>query len=376
MLEFSSPALLGLLALPVGLAFWRRRSRSGPALRLPDLPDSGGSGAITPKAASGAARVRGSITSSRKTPPPPPRRDAGIVAGLGRPKAPGSFWLGVARFLPVMKYGAMVLIVLALAGPREGKKEVEVLTEGINIVLAVDASETMAALDFKREDQVVNRLEAVKGVVRDFIANRFGDRVGIVVFGTEAYTQLPLTRDYDTLLQVLDKIEIGSAGPQTAIGDALGVSLKRLRDVQSKSNVIVLLTDGRSNAGELTPEAAADIATRAGVTIYTIGVGGREPAPFVVTSPLFGRRLERRNVEIDEKTLERIARKTGGLYFRAENTEGLRRCYETINNLEKNEVKVKTHADYTDLYPWLVLPAFCLLALWAVLGTTRCLRLP
>ncbi len=224
--------------------------------------------------------------------------------------------------------------------------------------------------------KAVNRLEAVKRVARDLLAGRAGDRIGLVVFGTEAYTQLPLTRDYNAIVQALERMELGSAGRTTSIGDGLGISVKRLMDVPSKSNVIILLTDGRNNSGELSPSLAADIAARSGIRVYTIGVGGKEPAPFVIENPMFGKQVVYQNVDIDEETLEDVAKKTGGLYFRAENTDGLAQIYKTIDQLEKTEATMKIHADYRELYAWFVLPAFVLLGLWIVLANTRYVRLP
>jgi len=334
MFRFATPAYLGLLA-PLALAAWRR-ARQGvqPALRFSEL----GAGLSLLPIPSLALRLRP------------------VVDGL--------------------RYAAMALLVLALAGPQWGQDSTTILSQGVNIVLCVDVSETMAALDFKAGDKVLNRLQAVKNVVNDFIQRREADRIGLVVFGSEAYTQLPLTRDYKAIAQALDRIEIGAAGSMTAIGDALGIGVKRLKDVESKSNVLILLTDGRSNAGELPPETAADIAARAGVKVYTIGVGGKEPAPFLVQDPVFGRRVVYQAVEIDEATLRSIAEKTGGLYFRAENTDGLKRIYATIDKLEKNEAKVKVYGDYRELYPWFVLPALVLIGLWLTLTHTRFLRLP
>ena len=197
---------------------------------------------------------------------------------------PGKF-VRLSRLLPVLKYGALCLMVLAMARPQWGTREMSVKTEGINILLAVDVSESMAALDFKREGKIIDRLAAAKGVIHDFVEKRTGDRLGLVVFGSEAYTQLPLTRDYTTLLDILDRLEIGSAGKTTAIGDAIGISLKRLQNMEGKSNIIILLTDGCSNSGALTPEAATDLAADRKVRIYTIGVGGREKPPSRSPSP-------------------------------------------------------------------------------------------
>ena len=286
---------------------------------------------------------------------------------------------GPARLAPLvqaLKGIALCLLILALAGPQKGVREVTILTEGINIILVVDVSESMAALDFELESKNVNRLKAVKKVVSEFISGRRGDRIGLVVFGSEAYTAVPLTRDYHAVQRALDNLEIGAAGGSTAIGDALGVSLKRLKETPSKSNVIVLLTDGRSNSGVLSPEAATRLAADTKVKVYTIGVGGDKPAPFLVDQGFFGRRVVYQNVEMDVKALQDIASRTDGLFFRAEDVKGLEKIYHTIDTLEKNQVKVKTFAEYSDLYPYLVWPAFMLLALWAILSNTRFLRIP
>ncbi|MDJ0782034.1 MAG: VWA domain-containing protein [Desulfosarcinaceae bacterium] len=286
----------------------------------------------------------------------------------------------LCRVLPWLKWLALVLMVVALARPQWGVRQTTILSEGINIVLAVDLSESMAALDFKAEGKVVNRLAAVKAVVAEFIASRAaersGDRIGMVVFGSQAYTQLPLTRDYDTLLRVLDRLEIGAAGKSTAIGDALGISVKRLADIASEANLIVLLTDGRSNSGSLSPQAAAQAAKAKGVKVYTIGVGSRGKVPFRVQSPLFGERIVYQRVDIDENALAAIAAATDGLYFRAEDTEGLRKIYATIDEMETTEVELKTYDQYNDLYRYLLLPALCVLILWTVLVNTRFLEVP
>ncbi|MFO7715829.1 VWA domain-containing protein [Desulfosarcina sp.] len=293
------------------------------------------------------------------------------VAGI-----PASPALRLRPLVPAIKYTVLCLMVIALARPQWGTERTEILTDGINIVLALDLSESMAALDFKDKGRVINRLEAVKGVVQAFVSKRSGDRIGMVVFGTHAYTQLPLTRDYNALVSILDRLEIGAAGERTAIGDAIGISLKRLADIESKSNIIILLTDGQSNAGELSPENTGEIAVLRGVKIYTIGVGTQGKAPFLIKDPLFGERYVYQQVSIDEETLKSIADKTGGLYFRAEDLEGLQQIYATIDRLEKTEVKVDIFADYSEIYPWLLIPAIVLLSLYVILRHTRYLVVP
>jgi Ca-activated chloride channel family protein len=289
---------------------------------------------------------------------------------------PVSPFLRVGALMPVFFYLALSLMMVALAQPQWGTRQMQVTSSGINIILAVDLSESMKALDFKHQGGVVNRLDAVKHVVRKFIANRSGDRIGMVVFGSQAYTQLPLTRDYNTIATMLERLRIGTAGRATAIGDALGISLKRLEDVESRSNIIILLTDGRSNRGELDPMAAAAIAQRKGVKVYTVGVGSRGRVPVPVDDPVFGKRYVHQRVDIDEKTLQAIADETGGLYFRAENMDRLREIYASIDQLEKTDVKTKVFAEYDDLYRYLLVPALGLLAIWILLQNTRFLRIP
>lgn len=332
MFRFESPYFLAMLALIPVLIYVRRRKSPHPAMGLPAL-----------------ASVRG-IASSLVL------KSAWIVTAL--------------------KYLTLCLVIVAMARPQWGTRLVSVKTEGINIVLAVDVSESMAALDFRKNGKVVNRLQAVKSVVNEFISRRNGDRVGMVVFGTHAYTQVPLTRDYNTIVSILERIEIGSAGKNTAVGDAIGISLKRLEDIPSKTNVIILLTDGQSNTGELSPEAATEIATQKEVKIYTVGVGTRGKAPFLVRHPLWGERYVYQQVDIDEDALRQISKKTRAVYFRAENIEGLREIYDSIDRLEKTEVKVKTYAEYRELYFYFLTTAFMILAMWVVLSNTRFLRLP
>lgn len=332
MFRFASPYLLLLLAL-IPATMWYARQR----LPRPALASSG----------------------------------TGAAEGL-----PGSFFMGMLWLMPALFYLALILSIVALARPQWGARHMLVDSSGINIILAVDLSESMQALDFKNEGRIINRLEAVKQVVREFVANRSGDRIGMVVFGSHAYTQLPLTRDYDAIVSMLERLKIGAAGRSTALGDALGISLKRLEDVESRSNIIILLTDGRSNSGELAPMESAAIAKEKEVKVYTIGVGAKGRAPFLYNDPIFGKRYIYQRVDIDERTLQDVADETGGLYFRAQDLEGLKKIYDTIDNMEKTEVKVKTFAEYNDLYLYVLVPAFGLLGIWILLHNTRFLRVP
>ncbi len=304
----------------------------------------------------------------------PPALRLATTAGLEglRP----SFWVRTRWLVPGLKSVALVLLVAGLARPQWGNREVVRLQEGINIVLALDLSESMAAIDFELDGNRVTRLDAVKAVVEDFIEGRSGDRIGLVVFGTEAYTQLPLTTDYDTLVAVLGRLEIGAAGPSTAVGDAVGVATRRLQDVESDSNVVVLLTDGQSNAGELSPAVAAEAAKQLGVKVYTIGIGSDGEAPFIQNSPLWGKRVVYQRVSMDEATLHGVADTTGGMYFHATEFEGLRKVYEAIDRLEKTEVETQTFEQYDELYAYALLPALALLLAAALAASTRYLELP
>ncbi len=287
-----------------------------------------------------------------------------------------SFTTIIFKLLIVLKYAALAFMIIALARPQWGTKKVDVTTEGINIILAIDLSESMAALDFSTKDKIVNRLDAVKDVVNDFIMRREGDRIGLVVFGSQAFTQLPLTRDYNTISFVLEKLKIGAAGPSTAIGDAVGISLKRLEDIKSRSNIIILLTDGSSNSGELSPETAASISVEKGVKIYTIGVGKEGKAPFLINDPILGQRYVYQNVDIDHDTLKKMADITKGVFFVAEDVENLEEIYKIIDGLEKTKVDVKSWSEYNELYLWFLTPALILLGIYVVLSNTRFLRIP
>jgi len=273
-------------------------------------------------------------------------------------------WLPLA-----LQTAALALCLFALARPQLADVRTEVSSEGVDILLTLDTSGSMKALDFKIGGEEVDRLMAVKKVVSDFIKNRISDRIGMVVFGDMAYTQTPLTLDYDVLLNFLNQVEIGAAGDATAIGDAIALSVKRLKDLPGKSKIIILLTDGRSNAGRITPEKAAEIAAEYGVKIYTVGVGSRGPVPFPEQT-FFGIRHILVQLDIDEETLQRIAEKTGGQYFRATDTEGLKKIYETIDKLEKSEAKVTHYQEYQELYRYFLGLALALALLEMLMRNT------
>ena len=292
---------------------------------------------------------------------------------LGQLKTPKTLmW---RRGLVFVRCAAMALFILALARPQSGIKSTEISTEGVDIMLCLDTSGSMQALDFKEGGNRVPRLQVVKRVVNDFIKGRANDRIGMVVFGQEAFTQCPLTLDYGVLLSFLEKVEIGMAGDSTAIGSALAICVKRLKDLQSKSKVIILLTDGRNNSGSVSPSTAADIAKSFNIKIYTIGVGTEGEAPFLVDS-FFGKQYVYQKVDLDEDTLKDVASRSGGKYFRATNTEALENIYKQIDAMEKTEVKLKEYMEYEELFGWFLIPGLVLLLLEIILANTRLRIIP
>jgi len=278
--------------------------------------------------------------------------------------------------LPVIiRFLAIALLVIALARPQEGHKSTEILSVGVDIMLALDTSGSMRALDFIEEEKRITRLTVVKGVVSKFIENRPTDRIGMVVFGEQAYTQCPLTLDQGILQSFLSKLEIGMAGDSTAIGSAIGIAVKRLKDLDSASKVIILLTDGRNNAGTLVPLQAAQTAKTFGIKIHTIGVGTEGKAPFLVNS-IFGQRYVYQEVDIDETTLTEISKITGGKYFRATDLESLQNIYKQIDEMEKSEVKVIDHSEYKELFHYFLVPGLMFLLLEVGLSNTLLRRIP
>ena len=275
----------------------------------------------------------------------------------------------------VLRFIAITLFIIAFARPQEGHKRTEILSQGVDIVLAIDTSGSMQALDFKKNETQVTRLSVVKDVVAEFVKNRETDRIGMVVFGANAFTQCPLTLDQNILLSFLNKLKIGMAGDATAIGSAIGISARRLKDLKSKSKVIILLTDGRNNSGAISPLQAAEIAKSLGIKVYTIGVGKRGKAPFLVDS-IFGKRLIYKNVDIDEEVLNKISKMTDAKYFRATDLKSLKDIYKQINLLEKSEVKSIDHSEHKELFHYFLIPGLILLLTEIVFSNSFLRRLP
>ncbi|MBU0650794.1 VWA domain-containing protein [bacterium] len=245
---------------------------------------------------------------------------------------------------------AILFLIIAMARPQSVSKTEEILTYGVDIILTIDTSTSMSSLDFAPN----NRLDSAKKVVADFISGRKNDRIGMVIFAAHSFTQCPLTTDYGMLLTLLDEVQIGKIEDATAIGMALATSIKRLKDSEAKSKIIVLLTDGENNAGKIDPITAANLAKTLGIKIYTIGVGKEGQVPVPVQDPVFGRRVVMMQTKIDEELLSKIAEITGGIYFRAESEKMLYNIYHQIDKLEKTEVKVKEYFHYKEYFPWVV----------------------
>ncbi len=259
-----------------------------------------------------------------------------------------------------------LLLVLASARPLWVGDQIELPISGRDLMLAVDLSGSMRVEDFRIKGQAVDRLTATKYVAQDFIRDREGDRLGLILFGRNAYLQTPLTFDLTTVSTLLMESEIGLAGRETAIGDAIGLAIKRLKDKKDGSRVLILLTDGANTAGEITPLKAAELAANHGLKIYTIGIGADE----MVRESFFGKQRINPSQDLDEKTLTAIADKTGGQYFRARDTEELAEIYKILDELEPVEVDTQTLRPEKSLYMWPLAIALLLAMLIALIRLT------
>src|SRR5262252_1103423 len=320
-LEFGSPWVLALLLLLPAWWFWRRRRRP-PAIVF--------------------SRV-------------------GVLAN--GPRAGRA----LARALHIARNLVLVGLIIALARPQAAGREEQSTTEGINIVIAFDISSSMLAEDF----QPANRLEVARQKVKQFVAMRTSDRIGVVAFSGEALTQVPLTTDYPVVMAAVDNLQPGQLEDGTAIGTAIATAANRLRDAPGNSRVVVLLTDGVNNRGSIDPRTAAQAAAAFGVKIYTIGVGTEGMAPVPVGRGLFGLRYENRLVRIDEPLLVDIAKTTGGRYYRARDAAALQRIYDEINQLEREPVRTRSYVRYTELFRWPLYLATALLVIELLLAARR-----
>jgi Ca-activated chloride channel family protein len=274
--------------------------------------------------------------------------------------------------LPMLRVVAVGLLLVAFARPRAGTEIQEVTSEGIDIMLALDISSSMQAEDFKP----YNRLYVAKEEVKKFVAKRMNDRIGLVVFSRHSFTQCPLTVDYGVLLRFVDEVDFGLIEDGTAIGMALANAVNRLRESEAKSKIIILLTDGENNAGEIDPLTAASLASAFNIKIYTIGAGKTGNAMYPVQDPIFGKRYVYMPTKINEESLTEIANMTGGKYFRARSGEELEQIYSEIDQMEKTKVNVSKHTQYKELFEFFAFAGLALLAVEMVLAGSVFRKLP
>lgn len=279
-------------------------------------------------------------------------------------------------FLGALRWLTLALFIIALSQPRLTKSETKISASGIDIVVAIDLSGSMASEDFEVGKDRVNRLDMAKDVLKKFIEKRPSDRIGLVAFATQAYIVAPLTLDHDFLFQNLERLQIGTIDEtRTAIGSALSAAMNRLRELKSKSKIVILMTDGQNNAGKVAPLTVAEAAKALQVKVYTIGVGKQGMAP--MPGYFGGRKVyQMQPVDIDEDTLRKIADMTGGKYYRADDAEKFRAIYAEIDKLEKTEADVKKFAHHQELFGWLISPGLGLLLLEVLLRHTIFRRLP
>jgi Ca-activated chloride channel homolog len=332
MIRFLNPEFLWLLALLPLLAFWRGRKGRVAAVEYSNVE---------------IARAVARETRSRP-----------------------------ARWTTMLRLLVPTLLIVALARPQWGQGRTEVQASGVDLMLALDVSGSMEALDFNLGGQAASRVEVVKSVVTKFIEARPNDRIGMVAFAGAPYLVSPLTLDHDWLKQNLERVRVGLIEDSTAIGSALATSVNRLRDQPSKSKIVVLLTDGMNNAGKVAPQTAAEAAKAMGVKVYTIAAGSRGEAPVPVKDQFGNQRIAMAKVDVDEEALKKIADETGGKFFRATDTDSLKRIYAEIDRMEKTTHHMKKFEKYHELFAFAVLPGVLLLGLTLGLEQTRFRSMP
>jgi len=286
-------------------------------------------------------------------------------------KAPNTFRVYLRHIPFVLRIAALTFLIIALARPQTTNKWSSTTTEGIDIVLVLDISSSMLAQDLRPD-----RLEAAKEVAAAFINGRPTDNIGLVVFAGESFTQSPMTTDHAVLLNLLNSIYCGMIEDGTAIGHGLATAVSRLKDSDAKSKVVILLTDGENNRGEIAPVTAAEIAKAFGVRVYTIGVGTKGEAPYPLQLPSGGVRMVQQKVEIDEKALTQIAQMTGGLYFRATNNRTLKEIYQEIDQMERTKMSVQEYSKKHEEYAFFALTGLLLFLLELLLRYTLLKNIP
>jgi Ca-activated chloride channel family protein len=283
----------------------------------------------------------------------------------------------IGRWLWLLPLLAGALMIVGLARPQRAHSSTEITANGIDIVLGLDVSGSMQALDFLVDNRRVNRIQVVKSVVSRFIEERPNDRIGLIAFAAAPYLVSPLTLDHDWLQQNLERVNTALAGEDgTAIGSAIAASVNRLRTTNAKSKIVILLTDGMNNTGKISPLAAAEAAKAMGVKVYTIGVGVRGMAPIPMHDQAGNTRIIMDKVDVDEKTLQAVAAQTGGTFYRATDTDSLQKIYEQINRLETTAQTVQKFEHVEELYSWALIPSAAIFGFALLLQNTRFRRLP
>lgn len=291
---------------------------------------------------------------------------------VGVQKMRQTFSVKALPMLKVLRFIVLALLIVTLARPQLSQSREHKLAKGIDILLVLDISESMRAEDFEG----ANRIQTAKLVIKDFLAHRENDRIGLVVFAGESFTLCPLTLDYPVLVELLSDVQLGQLEDGTAIGDALATATHRLRVSQSKTKIVILLTDGENNAGSITPETAASLAKSFGIKVYTIGMGKEGGARIPYADTTFGKRYREVLTYLDENTLKLIASTTGGSYFRATDGQSLKRIYTEIDRFEKTKFEVTNAIVRKELVGYFLIPTMLLLGIEILLCNTVLRKIP
>lgn len=294
----------------------------------------------------------------------------GFAAGVQKMRQ--TFSVKALPMLKVLRFIVLALLIVTLARPQLSQSREHRLAKGIDILLVLDISESMRAEDFEG----ANRIQTAKLVIKDFLAHRENDRIGLVVFAGESFTLCPLTLDYPVLVELLSDVKLGQLEDGTAIGDALATATHRLRVSQSKTKIVILLTDGENNAGSITPETAASVAKSSGIKVYTIGMGKEGGARIPYADTTFGKRYREVLTYLDENTLKLIASTTGGSYFRATDGQSLKRIYTEIDRFEKTKFEVANAIVRKELVGYFLIPTMFLLGIEILLSNTVLRKIP
>ena len=294
----------------------------------------------------------------------------GFAAGVQKMRQ--SFSVKAMPLLKVLRFIVLSLLIITLARPQLSQSREQSIAQGIDILLVLDISESMRAEDFAGS----NRIQTAKSVIKAFLAHRENDRIGLVIFAGESFTLCPLTLDYPVLAELLSDVEIGQLEDGTAIGDALATATHRLRALASKTKIVILLTDGENNAGSIAPETAASLAASDGIKVYTIGMGKEGGARIPYADTTFGKRYREVLTYLDEGTLKRIANATGGIYFRATDTQSLKQIYAEIDRFEKTKFETINTIVRKELVGYFLIPAVLLLGIEILLSSTVLRKIP